>query len=80
MAVKYLTPEIKQQALELYKAHFTSLETASLLGFSYVTIRTIFRGFEDRGVEKYDRFSLMTDELAREGIYGDAEKQAACQR
>ena len=49
----------KEFAQELFKAHFTAKEAATFFSFGYNTLRNLWRGYEDAGVEKYDRLDLM---------------------
>ena len=49
----------KSFAMELFKAHFTAKEAATFFSFGYHTLRNLWRGYEDAGVERYDRMDLI---------------------
>ena len=44
---------------ELYKAHFTPKEAASLVPFGYGCLIARWNKFQYAGIEKYDRFELI---------------------
>lgn len=61
MSVTHLRMSNKDKdfALELYKAHFAAKEAATFFPFGYNTIRNLWRGYENAGIEKYDRMDLI---------------------
>ena len=58
-----MNAEDKQQILEMYRCHFTPMETAKKVPFSYQSVIIYFRGFEVAGVKKYDRLNLIPGEI-----------------
>ena len=56
-----MSEDDKDFALELFRAHFTAKEAATCFPFGYATLRNLWRGYENAGVEKYDRMDLMLE-------------------
>jgi len=54
-----MSKEEKSFAMELFKAHFNAKEAAAFFPSSYQTLRNLWRGYENAGVERYDRMDLI---------------------
>ena len=55
----YPTDEEKKILINLYKCHFTAMETAEQVPFGYQTVLHYFKGFRLLGIKKYNRLDLM---------------------
>lgn len=49
--------------MELYKCHYTALETSEMTGLHYQTIIARYRVFKSLGILKYDRLDLIPNEF-----------------
>lgn len=59
----HLSEKEKRFMCELYKSHFTIGETVKIMGYSYNTVRMYFHGYGMMGIKKYDRMTLMDQEI-----------------
>ena len=58
-----MNAEDKQLILEMYKCHYTPMETSKKVSFGYQSVIIYFRSFDVAGVKKYDRLNLIPEEI-----------------
>ena len=57
-----MNKETLEYVKELYKAHFTAKEAATMVPFGYGCLLSRWHMFKYAGIKKYDRFDLIEGE------------------